>query len=136
MNNKNEVYNLDSKGRIINYNINIDTDRFSFLSKESSFFEQMTDKVNSILYGMISPKEYDIDWKNVVKDYLQHGVGDVPHFAFQYVFERSLVSKLNLSNEQKEAMYLEIVDSVNGELKKGTLPKTLDELKTYKEREN
>ena len=102
--------------------------------QESSLFEKMMHKVNDILNGMVSQKEYEIDWEDVVKEYLKYGIGDVPHFAYQFVFSRTLISKTKVSNEHKEAMYLEIINSINGELKKGTLPKNLEELKKYKEK--
>jgi len=137
------VYELDSKGRMAGYNINLDTERFSFLSKESSFFEQMTRKVNSILNGMVAEKEYSIDWKKVVDEYLERGVGDVPHFANQFVLNnyvlnvegRKKMKEQNLEyvtpkKEILQAIYLEIINSINGEIDKGNLPGSSEDLKT------
>ncbi|MEX0360245.1 MAG: hypothetical protein AB3N10_04575, partial [Allomuricauda sp.] len=119
---KKEAYELGQRGNIIKYNVNYDIERFSFISREHSFFDRMAAKVNSILNGMVSKRGYHIDWKEVVDEYKETGVGDVPHFAFQYVFDRVISGKLKIDRENKQAMYLEIVNAINGEIEKGNLP--------------
>lgn len=115
-------YEVSPKGKILSYNINYDVERFSFLSEDSSLFEVAVDKVNSILNGIVGAKEYEIDWDDVIDEFLEMGVGDVPHFAHQYVFSRFLIKGRSKEKETMQKMYLEIVDSINEEIEKGNLP--------------
>lgn len=115
-------YQLDADGNIVAYNQNLDTDRFSFLSKEHSTFEKMFAKVNSLLNSMVLKKEHQIDWNEVVEQYTKAGVGDVPHFASQYVQSRYKLTGKEKRPEVLEAMYLEIARSINQEIKEGNLP--------------
>jgi len=141
MKSKKDVYEVNSRGNIVAYNRNLDVERFTFLSKENTFFEQMTTKVNAILNGMVSEKEYTIDWKMVVDEYMERGIGDVPHFANQYVLSRYVINAeerqkmkeqgLKFVTPKKEvlqAIYLEIVNSINGEIEKGNLPGSMEDL--------
>lgn len=145
MKSKKDVYEVDSRGRIIAYNRNLDVERFTFLSKENKFFELMTAKVNSLLNAMVSEKEYTIDWKMVVDEYMERGVGDVPHFANQYVLSRYVINAeerqkmkeqgLKFVTPKKEvlqAIYLEIVNAINGEIDKENLPGSIEDLNNKK----
>lgn len=124
---KKEIYKLDQNGKIVDYNVNNDTERFSFLSKEHSTFDGMAAKVNSLLNSLVLKKEHQINWQEVVEEYKSRGVGDVPHFASQYIQAKYLLLGLEKRGEILEAMYLEIVRSINGEIEKGNLPKSLVE---------
>lgn len=128
MNPQEHAYKVDAKGRILAYNPNYDVERFSFITKEHSLFERMVDKVNSILNDMVGRRPYEIDWQVVVDGYKERGVGDVPHYASQYVFGYFLLEKRASEKENMQAMYLEIVNSINGEIEKGTLPGKVEDM--------
>ena len=121
MNMKKPAHKMGTDGSI-EYNINYDVERFSFIQKEHNLFEKMVDRVNSILNGMVGNKPYHIDWKEVVDDYKKRGVGDVPHFASQHVFGYFLIQKRASEKANMQAMYIEIVNGINGEIEKGNLP--------------
>lgn len=120
-------YQLDADGNIVAYNQNLDTDRFSFLSKDHTAFEKMFAKVNSLLNSMVLKKEHQIDWNEVVSEYKERGIGDVPHFASQYVHCKYLLTGKEKRSEVLEAMYLEITRSINQEIKEGNLPQSSSE---------
>ncbi|MEL7270190.1 MAG: hypothetical protein AAGL34_11495 [Bacteroidota bacterium] len=115
-------YQLDSNGNIVAYDVNLDTDRFSFLSKDNTAFEKMSAKVNSLLNSMVLKKEHQIDWSEVVDEYKKRGIGDVPHFASQYVQGKYMLTGKEKRGEVLEAIYLEITRSINQEIKEGNLP--------------
>ncbi|MEO1485699.1 MAG: hypothetical protein AAFU57_08130 [Bacteroidota bacterium] len=115
-------YQLDDNGNIVAYDQNLDTGRFSFLSEEHTAFEKMVAKVNSLLNSMVLKKEHQIDWTDVVDQYKARGIGDVPHFASQYVQSKYLLTGKEKRSEVLEAMYLEITRSINQEIKEGNLP--------------
>ena len=122
MNKNKSAYQVSPKGKIISYDPNYDIERFSFINKRNTLFDKMVDRVNSILNGMVSAKPYEIDWKKVVDGYLETGNGDVPHYASQHVFSYFLLQKRASEKENMQAMYLEIVNALNGEIEKGNLP--------------
>ncbi|MEN1784375.1 MAG: hypothetical protein AAGF77_04470 [Bacteroidota bacterium] len=122
------AYELDAKGNIVSYDANLDTERFSFLSKEDSAFDKMLYQVNSLLNSMLLKKEYQIDWNEVVDQYKLGGIGDVPHFASQYVHSKYRLTGMENRSEVLEAMYLEITRSINQEIEKGNLPSSYDQL--------
>lgn len=114
-------YKVDIDGKV-QYDINHDVERFTFLNKKSSLFERMRDKTNEILNGMIGTKPYEIDWKDVLEGYKERGVGGVPHYASQYVFAYFMIFRDPNDKAGMQAMYLEIVESINAEIEQGNLP--------------
>ena len=115
-------YETTPSGRVINYHINYDTERFTFLPhREGSLFKKMINKVNAILNDFVGT-DFEVDWGDVVQEYLKCGVGDVPHFASQYVFADFQIRKRAHEKEIMEAVYLRIVDGLNEEIEKGYLP--------------
>lgn len=122
MTEKKGAYEHTPSGRITGYNINYDIERFSFVTPQSSLFEKMTDKVNAILNGIRGSRPYELEWADIIESYLELGVGDVPHFASQYVFGNFLVQRRSHEKENMQAMYIEIVDGLNEEIEKGRLP--------------
>lgn len=114
-------YKVNLDGRV-QYDINYDVERFTFLNKKSSLFNRMRDKVNEILNGVVATKPYTIDWKDVVEGYKERGVGDVPHYASQYVFAYFMIFRDPQQKADMQAMYLEIVESINTQIEIGKLP--------------
>lgn len=118
---KKSPYETTPSGRILNYNINYDTARFSFLPKESSSLKRMMNRVTSILNDFVGT-DFELDWGDIIQEYLKCGVGDVPHFATQYVFADFQMRKRAHEKEFMEAVYIRITDGLNEEIEKGYLP--------------
>ncbi len=115
-------YETSPSGRILKYNINYDTARFTFLPKrEGSVFMRMMNKVNAILNDFVGT-DFELDWGDIVQEYLLFGPGDVPHFALQYVFADFQMRRRAHEKEIMEAVYLRIVEGLNEEIEKGYLP--------------
>lgn len=92
------------------YKINYDVDRFSFVfSREIERTAQLK-------------KNYELDWEEIKVEYLERGIGDVPHFASQYVFAKALHARRTSEREEMQTMYLEIVAGVNKMIERGDLP--------------
>ncbi len=90
--------------------INYDVDRFSFV---------LTHKIKNF---DIYRKNYDLNWDAIIAEYLEVGIGDVPHFASQYVFGKALHARRTSEREEMQTMYLEIVTRVNQLIEEGELP--------------
>ena len=102
--NKNNDLSLDHN------DINYDVGRFSFvLSQEIEDLERFRNN-------------YILDWSEIIAEYLEVGIGDVPHFASQYVFAKALHADRTSERAEMQAMYLEIVSHVNKLIEKGDLP--------------
>lgn len=119
---KKKIYELTPTGRVKHYNINYDIERFSFVPETSSLFEKVVDKVNDALNNFVGQKPYELNWEEITREYIEIGLGDVPHFASQYVFAKFLNQKRTKEKENMQAMYLEIVAVINKEIELGHLP--------------
>lgn len=92
------------------YDINYDVDRFSFVvSHKIENMEQYR-------------KKFSLEWDEIIAEYLEVGIGDVPHFASQYVFAKALHTRNTSEREEMQTMYLDIVARVNKMIEKGELP--------------
>lgn len=113
MTSKSEKYNSSQENGIPNLgrdDINYDVGRFSFiLSKDIAAVE-------------LCEKNYILDWDEIFAEYLEVGIGDVPHFASQYVFAKALHDQRTAERAEMQTMYLEIVERVNTMIAKGELP--------------
>ncbi|MGF1560048.1 MAG: hypothetical protein ACFCUL_13240 [Flavobacteriaceae bacterium] len=122
MNMKKSAYETTPSGRILKYNVNYDTARFTFLpQREGSLFRKMLFKVNAILNDF-KGTDFELDWGDIVQEYLKCGVGDVPHFAAQYVFADFQLRRRAHEKEVMEAIYIRITEGLNEEIEKGYLP--------------
>lgn len=92
------------------YKINYDVDRFSFFS---------TKKIENMDQFR---KNYHLNWDEIVEEYLAVGIGDVPHFASQYVFAKALHARRTSERAEMQTMYLDIVARVNEMIEAGELP--------------
>lgn len=95
---------------LTHYSINHDVDRFSFF---------LTEKIEDMDQYR---KNYDLNWNEIVLEYLNVGIGDVPHFASQYVFAKALHARRTSEREEMQTMYLDIVAQVNKMIETGELP--------------
>lgn len=90
--------------------INFDVDRFSFLSTKE----------------IIDPDSYRsnyvLNWSEIIEEYMLVGIGDVPHFASQYVFAQAMNNDRTSERKEMQTMYLDIVDHINQLIEKGDLP--------------
>ncbi len=68
---------------------------------------------------------YVLEWNEIINEYLAVGIGDIPHFASQYVFAKALNNGLKTEREEMQTMYLDIVKGVNALVASGELPKTI-----------
>lgn len=106
--------NDDSPEHEINhYMLNYDVDRFSFMST------QKIDNMNELR------KNYTLDWNEIIQEYINVGIGDVPHFASQYVFGKALNSGRTSERDEMQTMYLDIVARISQMIESGQLPKSL-----------
>jgi len=92
------------------YGINYDVDRFSFV---------LSQKIENMDYYR---KNYVLDWNEIIQEYLDVGIGDVPHFASQYVFAKALNARRTSEREEMQTMYLDIVAGINRMIEIGDLP--------------
>jgi len=97
------------------YEINYDVDRFSFIK---------TKKINMDDYR----GNYVLDWKEICNEYVCVGIGNVPHFASQYVFAKALNSGRTSEREEMQTMYIEIITRVHEMIALGELPKTINDV--------
>ncbi|MFK7811093.1 MAG: hypothetical protein AB8B59_01280 [Maribacter sp.] len=95
------------------YSINYDVDRFSFV---------LSQKIGDM--GQFR-KNYTLNWNEIITEYLEVGIGDVPHFASQYVFAKALNTRRTSEREEMQTMYLYIVAGVNKMIEMGDLPSSL-----------
>lgn len=114
---KSQIANKISKKNVEScpwhYFNNHDVDRFNFvLSQEIENMEQYR-------------KNYSLDWNEIIEEYLEVGIGDVPHFASQYVFAKALNTRRTSERNEMQTMYLDIVDGINKLIKMGDLPISL-----------
>lgn len=95
------------------YEINYDIDRFSFIkAKKVSNMEAYR-------------SNYTLDWKEITAEYLNVGIGNVPHFASQYVFAKALNAGRTSEREEMQTMYLDIITRICQLIEKGELPKSI-----------
>ncbi len=95
-----------------NYEINYDIDRFGF---------QKTEKITNLdAYR----SNYTLDWKEITAEYLNVGIGNVPHFASQYVFAKALNAGRTSEREEMQTMYLDIINRIIQMVESGELPKS------------
>ena len=111
---KNQEANNISKKKIEScpwhYFNNHDVDRFNFV-----FFQKIENMEQF-------RKNYALDWNEIIAEYLEVGIGDVPHFASQYVFAKALNARRTSERDEMQTMYLDIVDGINKLIKMGDLP--------------
>jgi len=133
MKEKKELYQMDKEGNILNYNINYDIGRFSFFidKKRKSTFEPMLNGLNKLMFKIIGDKLYKIDFENLEKEYIKSGIGDVPHFVHQYIWQRYRFPEPIYDIETSELMYFEAVDYINEKIEKRLLPKDIKEQAVY-----
>jgi hypothetical protein len=108
-----DISKEDYRLNVYKLHINYDVDRFSFMLKGEIY--------DSDTYR----KRYDLDWEAIIIEYLQVGIGDVPHFASQYVFGKALHERRTAEREEMQTMYLEIVAVINQMIEDGKLPLTI-----------
>lgn len=96
------------------YEINCEIDRFSFLE---------TKKISNM---DVYRSNYILDWEEITEEYLRVGIGNVPHFASQYVFAKALNAKRTSEREEMQTMYLDIISGVVELIASGVLPKTVE----------
>lgn len=105
-----DISKKSCKPYVSHYGINYDVDRFSFA---------LTHKIDNFdAYR----KNYNLDWDAIITEYLEVGIGDVPHFASQYVFGKALHARRTSEREEMQTMYLDIVTKVNQMIEQGKLP--------------
>ncbi len=90
----------------------LDKSRFSFIGATGLKFNEVLQRVNMILEGIVDAKPYILDWDHLLREYDNNGVGDVCEFANSYSFAwHSMNGKLD-NDASKEAMYLEIIEGI------------------------
>lgn len=84
---------------------------------------QTLEQLNSILYGVVEAKPYDLDWENITPLYknLCGENGDLDEFCHSHVTGYALVNGFATDDAKKEAMYLHMraelkTKRLNGEL--------------------
>ncbi|MEO1012976.1 MAG: hypothetical protein AAFX53_16880 [Bacteroidota bacterium] len=122
MSNRKNPYKLSTRGKIIGYDPNLDSDRFSFVSPGDGMAQGITEKTGLVTDGIVGSPPYVVDWEDVFANYMDWGIGDVPHFASQYVFSGFLLKGRAHEKGNMQAMYLELVDRINGMIETGELP--------------
>jgi len=86
--------------------------RFNFIRATGAKFNEILQKVNMILEGLVDAKPYVLDWKQVLSDYDSKGIGDVCEFASNYTFGwHAMNGKLD-DDSSKQAMYLDIIEGI------------------------
>lgn len=116
------IYELNGKGEITAYNKNYDIARFSFLPKGSEIIEEFRKDATKFYLDLVGTPSYELDFDALEKQYLEFGIGDVPHFVSQYVFAWFLIRKRANEYENKERMYLQGVYYINEKIENGDLP--------------
>ena len=106
----NHFSSISNAPSLSHYSINYDVDRFSFvLSKKIVDMGRFR-------------KHYTLNWNEIISEYLEVGIGDVPHFASQYVFAKALNTRRTSEREEMQTMYLDIVAGINKMIEMGDLP--------------
>lgn len=68
---------------------------------------------------------YDLNWEEIISEYLNVGIGDLAHFASQYVFAKALINRRTSQREEMQTMYIDIITRINDMIKSGKLPKAI-----------
>lgn len=90
----------------------LDRNRFNFLRATGTKFNEMLQKVNMILEGLVDAKPYTLDWDEILKDYDTKGIGDVCEFASNYAFGWHAKNGKLDNDTSKQAMYLDIIEGI------------------------
>jgi len=81
---------------------------FLFLNTVDIQSSEIVDKVNAILKAEKELKPYQLNWKDIQKQYHELGGGDIDEFSFNYVFGYHAIHRKLGNRTSKEAMYLEV----------------------------
>lgn len=94
------------------YEINYDVDRFSFIkTKKIIDFNHYRDN-------------YNLNWEEITSEYLSVGIGNVPHFASQYVLAQALNNGRISEREEMQTKYIDIITRIKELIELGELPKS------------
>ena len=118
---KKAVYEVNKKGTITKYNINYDIERFTFIPRETNVLDKVVNALNKLLSDFAGVRPYTLDWDEIIAQYKERNMQDVPHFSSQYVVAQYLFKKGGGPMEEKQMMYLEIVNRLNELIEKGEL---------------
>lgn len=94
------------------YEINYEVERFSFIKTNKNIdFNEYRDN-------------YNLDWEEITSEYLSVGIGNVPHFASQYVLAQALNNDRTSEREEMQTMYIDIITRIKELIESGELPKS------------
>lgn len=89
-----------------------DKNRFNFIRATGLKFNDILQKVNLILEGLVEAKPYTLDWSDILRDYDTKGVGDVCEFASNYSFGWHAKHGRLADDASKQAMYIDIIEGI------------------------
>jgi len=85
---------------------------YHFISNISGKLGLKLKSLNSLLFGVIKHKPYDLNWDEIITQYevylLEYNEVDISEFAYNYVVGYSLVNNFSKDEALKEAMYLHL----------------------------
>jgi hypothetical protein len=85
-----------------------DGKRFDFLTGTGEKLDRMLQRGNDILDLMRDSKPYHLDYKEIDREYLAHGIGDIDEFASSYIFGWSMKNGFMSDKPIKQAAYEEV----------------------------
>jgi len=70
------------------------------------------ERLNTILYGIVEAKPYELDWEKIIPEYnkanIQNDLEALDKFCMEYVLGYSLSNDFSMDPAKKEAMYIHL----------------------------